>query len=176
MAGMRVLPVLRDARVADATRLCAAERSTAAAAAGRLIAEPEELLVASFQKRIAFMAEGAGGRGKYLVAEVDGRMVGHASLMPLPRKNIAHVVTLDICVHPGQSRRGYGRAMLSALLDWARQRPEVRKVELWVRASNHPAIALYQGLGFVEEGRLRDHVRVADGVFVDDVCFGLSVV
>jgi RimJ/RimL family protein N-acetyltransferase len=166
------MPVLRDARVADATQLCAAERATAAAAGGRLIAEPQELLVGSFQKRIAFMAD---GRGKYLVAEAGGRMVGHASLMPLPRKNIAHVVTLDICVHPGQTRRGYGKAMLTALVDWARQRAEVRKIELWVRASNHPAIMLYQACGFVEEGRLREHVRVADGVFVDDVCFGLSV-
>jgi RimJ/RimL family protein N-acetyltransferase len=85
------------------------------------------------------------------------------------------VVTLDICVHPGHSRRGHGRALLGALVDWARQRPELRKIELWVRASNHPAIALYQGLGFVEEGRLREHVRVADGVYVDDVCFGLPV-
>jgi putative acetyltransferase len=46
---------------------------------------------------------------------------------------------------------------------------DLRKVELLVRDSNRDAIRLYQRLGFVEEGRFRDRVRLPDGTFVDDI-------
>jgi len=43
------------------------------------------------------------------------------------------------------------------------------KVELLVRATNERAIRLYRALGFVEEGRFRDRVRLPDGTLVDDI-------
>jgi ribosomal protein S18 acetylase RimI-like enzyme len=42
-------------------------------------------------------------------------------------------------------------------------------VELLVRDSNPGAIRLYQRLGFVEEGRFRDRIRLPDGTFGDDI-------
>jgi GNAT superfamily N-acetyltransferase len=45
----------------------------------------------------------------------------------------------------------------------------LRKVELLVRDSNPGAIRLYQRLGFVEEGRFRDRIRLPDGTFGDDI-------
>lgn len=60
-----------------------------------------------------------------------------------------------------------------ALLDWARANPAVHKIELLVRAENLPAVALYRAFGFVEEGRLRDRVRLSDGRYVDDVSMAM---
>jgi RimJ/RimL family protein N-acetyltransferase len=38
-----------------------------------------------------------------------------------------------------------------------------------VRSTNARAIALYEKLGFVEEGRFRLRLRLDDGTFVDDI-------
>jgi RimJ/RimL family protein N-acetyltransferase len=55
------------------------------------------------------------------------------------------------------------------LMDWAKRNSSVEKIELLVRATNERAIRLYSRLGFVEEGRMRNRVRLPDGSFVDDV-------
>jgi len=55
------------------------------------------------------------------------------------------------------------------LMDWAQQTPRVGKIELLVRATNERAIHLYSKLGFVEEGRFRNRVRLPDGELVDDI-------
>lgn len=43
------------------------------------------------------------------------------------------------------------------------------KIELLVRATNARAIHLYSKLGFIEEGRFRNRVRLPDDEFVDDI-------
>jgi RimJ/RimL family protein N-acetyltransferase len=45
----------------------------------------------------------------------------------------------------------------------------VEKVELRVRATNAAAVHLYTKFGFVEEGRLRRRVKLADTGYVDDI-------
>ena len=133
---------------------------------GALVSAPDELHARSFADRI--MAT-LGGHGAVRVAEVDGVIVGHGALTPMSLRAIAHVARLDLCVHPGYARQGHGAALLAALLAWADATPTVHKVELLVRASNTAARALYARAGFVEEGRLRDRVRLPTGGFVDDV-------
>lgn len=63
---------------------------------------------------------------------------------------------LDIATHPDHRRKGLARALLSALLDHAR-RTQKRLFLLEVRASNRPAIALYQDLGFQTTGVRRGY-------------------
>ncbi|MEO7886785.1 MAG: GNAT family protein [Polaromonas sp.] len=162
---------LRDATVADAPALYEAERVTASIT-GHLLSESDELSLASFVDRINELSD---GRGKYLVAEKNGLLIGHGNLCPMPLRNVAHVVRLDICIHHGHTGRGHGRVILSELVGWARSHPGTRKIELLVRSVNEPAIALYRSIGFVEEGRLGKRVRLADGSFCDDLCMALFV-
>ena len=58
---------------------------------------------------------------------------------------------------------------MSELMDWAKQTPRVRKIELLVRATNEKAIRLYSKFGFLEEDRFKDRVRLPNGRFVDDL-------
>ncbi len=58
----------------------------------------------------------------------------------------------NIAVHPDCRRRGYGAAILHALLRHAKD-CHLESVSLEVRASNTAAIALYRGAGFTEAGR-----------------------
>jgi RimJ/RimL family protein N-acetyltransferase len=168
---MAAMLMFRDATVADAPALYDAERVTAKIT-GHLVSEPDELSLANFVARINELSD---GRGKYLVAEKNGILIGHASLCPMPLRNVAHVVRLDICVHPGHTSQGHGRAILSELVGWARGHPGTQKIELLVRSVNEHAIALYRSAGFTEEGRLRKRVRLADGSFCDDLCMALFV-
>ena len=65
--------------------------------------------------------------------------------------------------------QGIGSTLLRDLLGWARQDSRLTKIELRVRATNTRAMALYQKLGFFEEGRFRRRLRLEDGTFIDDV-------
>jgi putative acetyltransferase len=58
---------------------------------------------------------------------------------------------------------------MEALVDWARRTPGVEKVELIVRSTNDAARRLYGKFGFVEEGRFRNRIRLADGKYIDDI-------
>lgn len=54
---------------------------------------------------------------------------------------------LNVAVDPKARRRGVGRALVEDLVAYARAHAAA-KVLLEVRASNEPAIRLYEGLGF----------------------------
>lgn len=82
-----------------------------------------------------------------IVLDVGGVVTGYAIMSAAASE--AHV--LNICVHPGARRFGYGRRMLNALIVHAHEL-EVNQVFLEVRPSNHPAIKLYRSAGFVEIG------------------------
>ncbi len=164
--------ILRPARVSDAKLLCEAERSTAATP-GSLVSRPHELLPENFTRMIAKLS--THRRGRYLVAERDGDLAGHAFLDPMEMEALAHIARLTVVVHPGFQGQGVGRALILSLIDWARQTPGIEKIELLVRAVNGRAVKLYQGLGFVEEGRMRARVRTPGGIYIDDIMMGLFV-
>jgi ribosomal-protein-alanine N-acetyltransferase len=71
----------------------------------------------------------------------------------------AHITT--IATHPGYRRRGLGEWLMLHLISAARERG-MQHVTLEVRVSNHGAIALYSGLGFVEVGLRRGYYHDND--------------
>ncbi|WP_416049562.1 GNAT family N-acetyltransferase [Cupriavidus basilensis] len=116
---------IRKATKADAPALCSAERTTAAAP-GLLLSRQHEFHESAFAQKIEVLST----IGAYLVAEVNGKLVGHALLEPLGLESIAHVFTLTIVVHPGHLGLGIGTALMAALLEWADRTPAVKKIEL----------------------------------------------
>jgi ribosomal-protein-alanine N-acetyltransferase len=62
----------------------------------------------------------------------------------------------NVAVHPDQRRRGFGRSLLTGVLDDARAR-KLKLVVLEVRPSNHEARTLYESLGFQVMGRRRGY-------------------
>ena len=70
-------------------------------------------------------------------------------------------------------RRGIGRALLEAAVDWARS-ARVRKLELHVFPWNEPAILLYESFGFVREGYRHAHYRRGED-FVDAILMAYAV-
>ena len=58
---------------------------------------------------------------------------------------------------------GIGKALLKALLDWAKENPLIEKVSLGVLSTNQRAISLYKQMGFLEEGRLIKEYKLNHG-------------
>jgi ribosomal protein S18 acetylase RimI-like enzyme len=155
---------IRPATLKDAPAIHAAEQATALQP-GRLVSVPEELRLHDFELKIKALET----TGRYIVAETQDRVVGHAYLAPMELRAIAHVFRLTIVVHPGFTQQGIGNALMSDLLQSAEEDSRIQKIELLVRATNQSAIHLYQKHGFVEEGRFHKRVRLLDGTFVDDI-------
>jgi RimJ/RimL family protein N-acetyltransferase len=68
--------------------------------------------------------------------------------------------------------RGVGTEALRQTVEFAFTRRNLRRVFLWVLSSNVAAISAYRKLGFVEEGRHREHAWVR-GRYEDEVTMGL---
>lgn len=163
---------IRKAKVEDAHAIVTAEQEIAETP-GYFCSQPNELSEENVIKTIKSLAESE--KGVYLVAELNGKIVGHAFLEPLHLQSICHVAQLSIGVHHGWQEKGIGTALMKELIAWAKQSTTIEKIELNVRASNSRAIALYKKMGFVEEGRLKNRIKVSENHYIDDVLMALNV-
>jgi ribosomal protein S18 acetylase RimI-like enzyme len=57
-------------------------------------------------------------------------------------------VVVSMYVSQDHRRRGVGRALLQALIDYVAADPEMRTLRLWVTETQVPARRLYESLGF----------------------------
>ena len=83
-----------------------------------------------------------------LKATIGGKMVGFIAGDIRPHEKAAWIATIGVM--PEFRRRGIGVALLRHCEAHLRQR--VPRVRLCVRASNEPAIRLYQGEGYQQNG------------------------
>lgn len=86
-------------------------------------------------------------RAFYVVAELDGQVVGYAGLWWILDEG--HIT--NVAVRPGFRNRKIGEGIISVLIDFTSQEG-IRHHTLEVRRSNTPAINLYQKFGFEIEG------------------------
>ncbi|MBX3055260.1 MAG: GNAT family N-acetyltransferase [Anaerolineae bacterium] len=104
------------------------------------------------------------------VAEVDGRVVGIATLHQSQNPREHHAAGLGMMVHPDYWGRGIGSQLLDALVRLADNWLQLTRVELEVNTDNPAAIRLYEKHGFDIEGNHKLHAygdgRIADSHFM----------
>ena len=91
------------------------------------------------------------GKGIFLVAEQDGAAVGYVGCQTV----LDEGYITNVAVSPACRRQGIGRALVRALVSHARSQG-LTFVTLEARASNAPAIALYESAGFRRVGVRRN--------------------
>ena len=111
------------------------------------IMEIERLCFATPWFREAMESELNNAAARYLVLLEDGQPCAYAGAWVVIDEG--HVT--NVAVHPAARRRGYGKAVLRALIALLRELG-VTYMTLEVRVSNEAAIALYKGLGFKKAG------------------------
>jgi RimJ/RimL family protein N-acetyltransferase len=103
--------------------------------------------------------------------EADNKCIGHAGL-----RDVDHIdghAELSIAIGDTEYwGRGYGRDAIRVLLDYAFRLLNLRRVWLETHAENERAIRAYRACGFVEEGRMREHIWLA-GRHVDAIIMGV---
>ncbi len=168
---------LRPSCPDDAAGLVALEMVLAVRGDGMVVTPEQVRTVDQERARLVEHARTASPAALGLVAlhPADGpdqAIVAEAELRELGPARVRHVGLISLGIHPTMHRAGLGRALMTALVDHGRANGLLR-LELYVRADNAAALALYRGMGFVCEGTRTKFVRLDDGTFVDDHVFAM---
>ena len=115
----------------------------------------------------AFVLDMIGNGHPQFVAIADNTVVGWCDIRRQSRDTRVHCGTLGMGILPAYRDKGLGGRLMRQTLDAARQ-CGLHRVELSVHADNARAIALYEKIGFVHEGRGRDAVLI-DGRYIDSL-------
>lgn len=132
---------MRDMTLADIDAVCAIEQ-----------------LVQPYPWSRGNFTDALGSGYRCVVDEVVGQIMSYAVLMPV----LDEAELLNIGVAAAQQRKGLGKAMLDAQMQWARTQ-NMQRIFLEVRVFNLPAIALYRAVGFIEIGMRRGYYQNAAG-------------
>lgn len=129
------------------------------------LASTRHIMDSSAEKIISKIMSGT----TYLLAEEHGEILGildygfrHKSVFG------KHIVIFGLMTAKEARGRGIATALINFFIDLA-QKEGFKKISIQVMGSNPAALALYNKLGFVEEGRLKKEFFI-DGDYVDD-CF-----
>lgn len=106
----------------------------------------------------------------WIVAEVDGEVVGFVDIRRGRMEKLRHTATLGIGVLGAYRGRGIGSLLLQAAEAWARK-VGVRRLHFGVLAGNHRALLVYLKNGYQVEGCLRQQVREGDH-YIDEYLVG----
>ncbi|MHC0038789.1 GNAT family N-acetyltransferase [Pseudoneobacillus sp. C159] len=110
-------------------------------------------------------------RNLFLVAEVNGRIVGFSRCEGSKLKRSSHRVEFGVCVLKEFWGYGIGQNLLKEFIHWA-DLNGIKKITLNVLETNDKAIKLYKKYGFEVEGILRKDKVLSDGNYYNTVLMG----
>ena len=90
----------------------------------------------------------------WLVAVEEDLVIGYIG----SQTSIDETDVMNVAVHPDCRRRGIAEALIMELVEQLKRKGS-RALMLEVRASNAPAIALYEKLGFAQVGCRKNYYR-----------------
>lgn len=97
----------------------------------------------------------------FLLAEIDGRIIGSATLDRSHLSKLSHTAEFGVTILKAYSGQGIGSTLLKKVIEWV-ELNNVEKINLEVFEDNVPAISLYKKFGFIEEGRKRKAIKTGE--------------
>jgi RimJ/RimL family protein N-acetyltransferase len=110
----------------------------------------------------------------FIIAEVEGKIVGNLNFSGGARPRIAHTGEFGVSVLKEYWGQGIGTELIKYLIEWCKQSGIIRKINLRVRSDNYSAIKVYKKLGFTEEGTITREFLI-NSKFYDSVSMGLII-
>lgn len=119
-----------------------------------VVAELEKICFSTPWSENSVASELKNDLALWLVAEKDGEVAGYIGSQTVCGESDM----MNVAVHPDFRRQGIGEALVTALEEELKSRKS-HCLTLEVRASNGPAIALYEKLGFCSIGLRKNYYR-----------------
>jgi L-amino acid N-acyltransferase YncA len=107
----------------------------------------------------------------YLIARVDTRVIGGASLLPQKHKS-AHVAEYGIFICKNYRNQGLGTKLTKIFVEIAKKKG-FEIIQLSVYATNNRAFNVYKKCGFRECGRYTNDIKFTNGTFTDRILMEL---
>src|SRR5215471_13461962 len=114
------------------------------------------------------------GRNLPLLAHMDGKIVGDATLHQQMGGWKRHIGRVSVLVLPNYRGRGLARALVAAIVDMARHLG-LEKVEAEFIGEQETAIKMFAMLGFSNLLRLEDYVKDMQAIRHDYVLMGVNL-
>lgn len=160
--------IIRTARLEDAESILSIQNSVIAEGE-YLITIPEEFNKTPVQQREWIQRITENERENFLVAEINGEIVGWLAFQSQNRKRMSHIGSFGMMISKHYRGKGIGKMLLEELMEWAEKNPLIEKICLGVFSTNQRAISLYKSMGFIEEGRKVKEIKIDENEYVDDI-------
>jgi len=109
-----------------------------------------------------------------LVAEYEGEIIGNIDLTGNRRKIMEHTAIIGMGMLHEWQNIGLGTALLSAIIEWAKNNPILELIWLQVYTENESGLNLYRKIGFVENGIIKNFFK-KDNKYFHNLTMTLSV-
>jgi UDP-4-amino-4,6-dideoxy-N-acetyl-beta-L-altrosamine N-acetyltransferase len=128
--------------------------------------------VPTMQEHLAWLKNHGESRKEFIIVALpDRKGIGTIGLSQIDRRNGTAEYGILIG-EPEYEGRGYAHAASAGILSIAFRDLGLHRVHLRVFPENERAVKLYEALGFVPEGRLREHI-LKNGAHRDVLVMGL---
>ena len=114
-----------------------------------------------------FLEEISGKFARYYVAVVDNKAIGYMGMWSLSGEG--HIT--NVAISENQRKKGYAKALIAHFTEIA-QKENLEFMTLEVRASNTPAINLYESFGFVQVGVRKKYYENTEDALLMTKFFG----
>jgi len=157
---------IREAVPRDAEEIVAHMERISREPNNNVLTGPGEYTVTPAEEREIIDGYAASDNSIALVAVADGKIIGLLHCRGGRRQAARHSASFGITVHADWRDKGVGSALVQRLIDWGRQNPVIKRLELEVFTTNARAIHVYEKYGFQIEGRKR-RAYCKDGAYED---------
>ena len=110
----------------------------------------------------------------FLIAEVDGKIIGNLNFVGSNRPRIKHVGEFGVSILKEFWGNGLANDLIDQLINWAKDGGNITKINLRVKEDNTSAIKLYKKIGFSIEG-FQSRGFCIDGKYFSSYSMGLEL-
>jgi RimJ/RimL family protein N-acetyltransferase len=136
---------------------------------------PEEITLTLDQEKAWIQTFLDQDNSLLLVAEYEGEIIGNIDLTGHQRKVMKHTAVIGMGMLADWRNTGLGTALLSELIQWAKENPILELIWLQVYTENKAALKLYKKMGFQENGTIKNFFKQDDRYF-DNLTMSLSCI